>query len=184
MSRLLNRDNVLRVGILIWLTAVWVALWGRVSVANVLAGAGVGVVIMVALPLPWIPTRGRLRPVPLVKLTAVSIYYALESSLQLAWFAVRPGPPPPSGVLKVQFAFRSDLVMVLCTNLINLIPGTMVLEIDREHCAAYVHVIDVSSAEAVAKFYHTIRVLERLLIDGLERRATPLPPPTGLEVTK
>lgn len=184
MSRLMNRDNVLRVGVLIWLTAVWVALWGQVSVANVLAGAGVGAVIMVTLPLPWIPTRGRLRPVPLVKLVAISVYYALESSLQLAWFALRPGPSPHSGVLKVEFAFRSDLVMVLCANLINLIPGTMVLEIDREHCAAYVHVIDVSSAEAVAKFYRTIRVLERLLIDGLERRATPLPPPTGQEVTR
>jgi multicomponent Na+:H+ antiporter subunit E len=183
MKRLVNRDNVLRIGVLIWLTAVWVALWGQVSLANVLAGAGVGVVIMVTLPLPWIPVRGRLRLLPLAKLAAISVYYGLESSFQLAWFALRPAPPPVSGVLEVGFAFRSDLVMVLCTNLINLIPGTMVLEIDREHCAAYVHVIDVSSAEAVAKFYHTIRVLERLLIDGLERRATPLPPPTGQEVT-
>lgn len=184
MSRLVNRDNVLRIGVLLWLTAVWVALWGQVSVANVLAGLAVGVVIMVALPLPRIPLRGQLRLLPLMKLAAVSVYYGLESSFQLAWFALRPGPPPPSGVLEVQFAFRSDLVMVLCVNLINLIPGTMVLEIDREQCKAYVHVIDVSSAEAVDKFYRTIRVLERLLIDGLERRATPLPPPTGQEVTK
>lgn len=28
MSRLVNRDNALRIGVLIWLTAVWVALWG------------------------------------------------------------------------------------------------------------------------------------------------------------
>ncbi|MET8797853.1 Na+/H+ antiporter subunit E [Nocardia sp. NPDC004568] len=184
MRRLVNRDNVLRIGVLIWLTAVWVALWGRVSVANVLAGAGVGLVIMVTLPLPWIPVRGQLRLLPLVKLAVVSVYYGLESSFQLAWFALRPGPPPVSGVLKVGFAFRSDLVLVLCTNLLNLIPGTMVLELDREQCVVYVHVIDVSSEKAVAKFYRTIRVVERLLIDALERRATPLPPPTGQEVTR
>ncbi|GGL28479.1 Na+/H+ antiporter subunit E [Nocardia jinanensis] len=184
LRELVNRDNVLRVGILIWLTVVWVALWGRVSIANVAAGLAAGAIIMVALPLPRIPVRGRLRLLPLLKLAAVSVYYGLESSLQLAWFALRPVPPPVSGVLKVQFAFKSDLVLVLCTNLLNLIPGTMVLELDREQCVVYVHVIDVSSEEAVAKFYRTIRVVEGLLIDTFQRRATPLPPQTGQEVTQ
>lgn len=184
LRELMNRDNVLRVGVLIWLAVVWVALWGQVSTANVLAGLAVGAIIMVTLPLPRIPVRGRLRLLPLLKLVAVSVYYGLESSLQLAWFALRPGPPPVSGVLKVQFAFRSDLVLVLCTNLLNLIPGTMVLEIDREQCVVYVHVIDVGSEKAVAKFYRTIRVLEQLLIDAFQRRATPLPPPTGQEVNQ
>lgn len=173
----LTRDNILRVGVLVWLTVVWVALWGQISVANVLAGFVVGLVIMVALPLPKIPVRGRLRLLPLIQVVALSVYYALESSLQVAWFALRPGPPPVSGVLKVRFAFRSDLVLVLCTNLLNLIPGTMVLEIDRQQCVVYVHVVDISSEKAVDSFYRTIRQVERLLIAGLENRATPLPPP-------
>ncbi|MEU4316733.1 Na+/H+ antiporter subunit E [Nocardia sp. NPDC024068] len=173
----MTRDNILRAGVLVWLTAVWVALWGQISPANVLAGFMVGLVIMVTLPLPRIPVRGRLRLLPLIRLVAASVYYALESSLQLAWFALRPGPPPVSGVLRVRFAFRSDLVLVLCTNLLNLIPGTMVLEIDRQQCVVYVHVIDIGSEKAVASFYRTIRHIERLLIAGLENRATPLPPP-------
>lgn len=179
MSRLrtvVSRDNVLRVGVLVWLAVVWVALWGQVSVANVLAGLVVGLVIMVTLPLPWIPVRGRLRPLPLLKLAVVSVYYGLESSIQLAWLALRPGPPPVSGVLLVNLGFRSDLVLVLYTNLLNLFPGTMVLELDREQCAVYVHVVDISGAEAVAKFYRTSRKLERLLIEAFQRRATPLPP--------
>ncbi|WP_442941895.1 Na+/H+ antiporter subunit E [Nocardia sp. NBC_00416] len=180
----MNRDNILRVGVLIWLAVVWVALWGRISIANVLAGLAVGAAIMVTLPLPRIPVSGQLRLLPLVKLVGVSIYYALESSLQVAWFALRPGPPPVSGVLRVRFAFRSDLVLVLCTNLLNLIPGTMVLEIDRQQCVVYVHVIDISSEKAVAKFYKTIRVVEGLLIATFERRATPLPPSPGQEVSQ
>lgn len=175
LRRALSRDNAHRLGVLAWLALVWVALWGQITVANVLAGLVVGVVIMVALPLPRIPVRGRLRIWPLLKLLAVSIYSATESSLQLAWFALRPSPPPASGVLEVRFAFRSDLVMVLCSNLINLIPGTMVIEIDREQCTAYIHVIDVSSDKAVTSFYRTIRQIEALLIAGLENRATPLP---------
>ena len=41
---------------------------------------------------------------PLVKLACVSVYYALESSLQVAWLALRPGPPPVTGVLRYQLA--------------------------------------------------------------------------------
>ncbi|MGI5222679.1 Na+/H+ antiporter subunit E [Nocardia sp. CA-290969] len=171
----ITRDNALRTGVLLWLALVWVALWGQISVANVLAGLAVGAVIMVTLPLPRIPVQGQLRILPLLKLLAYFAYYAIESSLQLAWFALRPGPAPESGVLRVQFAFRSDLVLVLCTNLLNLIPGTMVLEIDREQCVVYVHVIDVSSEKAVASFYRTIRRVETLLIEAFQRRATPLP---------
>lgn len=165
----MNREKLVWVGVLAWLTAIWVALWGQISVANVVGGLAVGLVIMVALPLPRVPVRGRVRVLPLVQLAGVSIYYALESSLQLAWFAIRPAPPPIPGILRVRFRFTSDLVMVLCTNLLNLIPGTMVLEIDRERRMVYVHVIDVGSEEAVAKFVHINRRLERLLIAAFER---------------
>lgn len=164
----MSRENMVRAGMLTWLTAVWVLLWGQISVANVLGGLVVGLVIMVALALPRVPVRGRLRVLPLIQLVAVSIYYALESSLQLAWFAVRPAPPPISGVLRVRFRFTSDLVLVLCANLLNSIPGTVVLEIDRERRVVYVHVIDIGSKEAVDKFNRTNRQLERLLIAAFE----------------
>lgn len=165
----MSRENMVRAGVLAWLTTVWVLLWGQVSLANVLGGLAVGLVIMVALPLPRVPVRGRLRVLPLVQLIGVSIYYALESSLQVAWFAIRPAPPPISGVLRVRFRFTSDLVMVLCANLLNAIPGTVVLEINRERRVVYVHVIDIGSKEAVDKFNRTNRRLEQLLIAAFER---------------
>ncbi|MGK8511523.1 Na+/H+ antiporter subunit E [Nocardia asiatica] len=164
-----RRDTVVRVGILIWLTVVWLALWGDLSLANVLGGLLVGALIMVALPLPRVPVTGRLNPLPLVELLVVSAYYALESSLQVAWFAIRPAATPVSGVLRVYSATRSDLVLVLWTDLLNLIPGTMVLEIDRGRYVVYVHVLDVGSDAAVAAFYRTTRRLERLLIEAFER---------------
>ncbi|MET7770736.1 Na+/H+ antiporter subunit E [Nocardia sp. NPDC005366] len=169
LSRLLNRDNVIKVGLLLWLTLVYMALWGDISVGNLLAGLVVATVVMVALPLPTLPGSGRFNPLPLLQLVVVSAYYALESSFQVAWLAVRPAPTPVSGVLRVNLSTRSDLVLVLCTDLLNLIPGTMVLEIDRQRCVVYVHVLDVSSDAAVDKFYRTTRRLERLLIDGFER---------------
>ncbi|MBF6193313.1 Na+/H+ antiporter subunit E [Nocardia implantans] len=180
-----KRDLTVRIGILMWLTVVWVALWGDLSTANVLGGLAVAALIMVALPLPRVPVSGRLNPLPLPELILASAYYALESSLQVAWLAIRPAPPPVSGVLRVYSATRSDLVLVLWTDLLNLIPGTMVLEIDRRRCVVYVHVLDVGSDAAVAAFFRTTRRLERLLIEAFER-PTGWPysrPPSPPEVT-
>ena len=62
-------------------------------------------------------------------------------------------------------------VSILTFVLLNLIPGTMVLELDRSKCVAFVHVLDIGSDEAVAKFYAVTRRVEGLLIDAFERPA-------------
>ncbi|WP_431971215.1 Na+/H+ antiporter subunit E [Nocardia sp. bgisy134] len=169
VSRGIGKDSVVRVGVLLWLAAVYMALWGDLSIGNLVGGLVVGALIMVALPLPRIPVSGRLNLFAMAEAAVVSAYYALESSLQIAWFAIRPAPPPVSGVLRVGLSTKSDLVLVLTTDLLNLIPGTMVLEIDRNRCLVYVHVLDVGSDAAVARFYHQTRRLERLLISAFER---------------
>ncbi len=51
----MTRERVLRVGILAWLTVVWILLWGTFSIANLLGGAVVGLLIMWLLPLPRVP---------------------------------------------------------------------------------------------------------------------------------
>jgi multicomponent Na+:H+ antiporter subunit E len=59
----------------------------------------------------------------------------------------------------------------------NNIPGTMVLEIDQVRRIMYVHVLDVSTDKAVADFYRSARLIERLLIDTFERDAEWKPSP-------
>jgi multicomponent Na+:H+ antiporter subunit E len=167
----ISRETLVRIGVLLWLAIVYTALWGDLTVGNVLAGLAIGALIMLALPLPRVPIHGRLHPLSLVELLVVSTYYALESSLQIAWFAVRPAGAPVSGVLRVRLVIRSDLVLVLCADLLNLIPGTMVLELDRDTHTIWVHVLDVGSDKAVDNFYRSTRRLERLLIRSFERPA-------------
>ena len=67
------------------------------------------------------------------------------SSVQVAWLAVKPGPPPLTAVLRVRLAVKSDLVLALGANIITLIPGSIVLEIDQTRRVLYMHVIDVGS---------------------------------------
>ncbi|KZE99992.1 MAG: Na+/H+ antiporter subunit E [Rhodococcus sp. (in: high G+C Gram-positive bacteria)] len=175
--RLPNRFLLLRLWTLAWLTAVWVLLWGNVSVANVLGGMVVGLGIMMLLPLPKVPVEGRIHVLSLIRLVAVYIYLAAESSVNVAWLAIRPKAPPVTGVLRCRIAIKSDLVLTLLVDGLNMFPGTMVLEIDQTRRLIYVHVLDMGTQKAVDSFYRSVRRLEKLFIAAFERDSDWKPSP-------
>ncbi|OMC38252.1 Na+/H+ antiporter subunit E [Mycobacterium sp. GA-1841] len=166
------RHLVLRVWLVCFLTLVWVLLWGHFSVANVASGLAVALVITVLLPLPSVPVEGRLHPLSLVKLVAVVGYYMVLSSFQVAWLAIRPGPPPLVAVLRANLpTLKSDLVLALAVNIFNVIPGTIVLEIDQARRILYMHVIDVGSESTVQRFYRQVEQIQRMLVAAFERQS-------------
>jgi multicomponent Na+:H+ antiporter subunit E len=165
------RRIALRVWVMCWLILVWILLWGTVSAANVLSGLAIALVITVLLPLPAVPIEGRVHPLSLLRLVLTVAYYLALSSVQVAWLAVKPGPPPLSAVLRAHLAIKSDLVLALAVNIINLIPGSIVLEIDQARRMIYVHVIDVGSERAVNRFYSQVAEVERLMVASFEREA-------------
>ncbi|WP_299557022.1 Na+/H+ antiporter subunit E [uncultured Mycolicibacterium sp.] len=165
------RSVLLRLWILCWLTLVWVFLWGTLTWANVLGGLAVALVVTLLLPLPVVPVEGRLHPLSLVWLVLHIVYWMIMSSLQVAWLAIKPGPPPLSAVLRANMAVKSDLVLALAVNIMNLTPGTIVLEIDQVRRMLYVHVLDVGTDRAVNRFYRQVGRLQRLLVRTFERDA-------------
>lgn len=173
----MTRRWALRVWSVAWLVGVWILLWGNISVANILSGLAVSLLITFLLPLPVVPIEGRLHPLSLAKASLVVGRNLVVSSLQLAWLALKPGSPPRSAVLRVALALKSDLVLALAVHAINLTPGTMVLEIDRDRRLVYIHVLDVGSPRAINRFYDQIAQLERLLIAAFERNRDWLPVP-------
>ena len=127
--------------------------------------------ITLLLPLPAVPVEGRLHPLSLLRLVVYVAYQLVLSSLQVAWLAIKPGPPPLTAVLRARLSIKSDLVLALAANILTIIPGSMVLEIDQERRLIYVHVIDVGNDKAVARFHKQVAQIERLLIATFERDA-------------
>lgn len=162
---------MLRAWVLCWLMLVWILLWGKVSAANIVGGLVIAVLITVLLPMPVVPVEGRVHPLSLIRLMLVVGYQLVLSSVQVAWLAIKPGPPPRSAVLRARVSIKSDLVLALAVNILTVIPGSMVLEIDQERRLLYVHVIDVGNDKAVARFYRQVEQMERLLTAAFERDA-------------
>lgn len=164
-----GRELAVRLWVLAWLTFVWVLLWGTVSWANIIGGIVLALVISILLPLPRVPVEGRIHPVSVLWLVARLIVDFFVSSAQVAWAAIRPGYRPLGAVIRVRVAIKSDMVLTLAVDYLNLVPGTMVLEIDHRRRLIYVHVFDVRSDKKVRAFHRQIEFVERMFIKAFER---------------
>lgn len=160
----------LRIWLLCWLILVWVLLWGNMSAANIVSGLAIALIITVLLPLPRVPVEGRLHLFSLLRLIVTVAYLLLVSSFQVAVLALKP-KLPLSAVLRTHLAIKSDLVLALAVNILNLTPGNIVLEIDQERRMIYVHVLDVRSDRDVQRFHRQVDQLQKLLIATFERNA-------------
>ncbi|PZR53466.1 Na+/H+ antiporter subunit E [Xylanimonas oleitrophica] len=146
------------------LTVMWLLLWGDLSWGNVVAGAALAVVVVTVLPLPSIGTHATLRPWPLLVLVARFVADLVVASFQVAWQAVWPGPQPRGGVVAVPLRTTSDVFFTTIAELSALVPGSLVIEADRDRATLYLHVLDLAvSGGADAVRERTRKLEERVL---------------------
>ncbi len=163
------RAVIRRVAVLVALAAVWTLLWGDYSPGAAVIGLLVATAIITALPLPTVPVQGRVHLASLLRLVTQVAWMLLISSIEVSWLAIRPAPPPRSAVLRVQLSIKSDLVLVFAANIMSMIPGSIVLEIDQARRVIFCHVIDAESARALEAFHRQVAQVEGLLVAAFER---------------
>jgi multicomponent Na+:H+ antiporter subunit E len=146
-----------RVGALI---VTWIALWGELSVANLLSGVVVAFLIMFLFP-SVTDAHHRFHPVGAVKFLGHLLRDLLTSSWTVAITVLRPTPERlASKVVAVQLSTTSALVASLVANSLTLTPGTMTVAIDEETFTLKVHVLgEIDEKE----FTQQVRALEQRL---------------------
>lgn len=133
---------------LVWLTVVWVLLWGDLSVGNVLAGLLIGTVVSLVMPLPPVAWGGRVRPLALAHLVGRFAVDVVLASVQVGLQAFRRRPPL-SAVIRVRLRSSSDLFLTLTAELCSLVPGSVVVEAHRLTSTLYLHVLDVGGPDGI-----------------------------------
>jgi len=161
--------------LLVVLVVLWMLLWGNLSLLNLVTGAILAVLVTRVFYLPPIDLSGRLNPWWLLVLALDFARQLFTASFQVAAQAFYRRPGATNAVIGVQLATRSDLMMTLTAIAISLIPGSLVVEADREKSILYLHVFNTPDLEAVesarSKVLHTEMQIVRALgsRDDLER---------------
>lgn len=149
----------------IWLTVVWVLLWGDLNAANLLGGLAIALLVTRALPMPAIDFHGRVHPLSALNLAYRFVVDLVVASAQVAMLAMDPRRRPSSAVIAVHLRSHSDLYLTLTAQLVSLVPGSVVVEAHRTTGRLYVHVLDVPLAHGVeAARTHVLDIEKRVLL--------------------
>jgi multicomponent Na+:H+ antiporter subunit E len=73
----------------------------------------------------------------------------LLSNIRLAADVLRPRMRMRPGIVAVPLDARTDLEIVLLSNLVTLTPGTLTIDVSPDRRTLYVHAMFVSSREAI-----------------------------------
>lgn len=128
------------IGSTIGFAVLWVILWRDLSVANVLSGLVVGVVVTTLPRRDQI--RHRVRPLAVLRFLGVFAVKLVEANIELAREVVTPTNSINTGIVAVPIPVESDAVVTLVASAVSLTPGTLTLE--TTPCpdpVLYVHVL-------------------------------------------
>jgi multicomponent Na+:H+ antiporter subunit E len=135
--------HALRSPMVVVLALAWVLLWGNLSIANVVSGALIGVVVTAVFPLPPIVFEGRVHPIAMARLIGWFVADLVQASMQVTALALRFGHEPRNAVIQVDLRSRSDLYLTITAELVTLVPGSVVIEVRRSTSTLFIHVLGV-----------------------------------------
>lgn len=150
--------------LLAWLVVVWGALWQDFSPGNLLFGALVAVLVARMFYLPPVELSGRFSLLHAFPFAFVFLGKVVAASFQVFYLAATRGPKVTNAVVAVTLRSHSDLMVTATGHVISLIPGSIVVEVDRSSSTLYIHGLNVRHAEDVAKLRKSVRDAEAALI--------------------
>lgn len=133
--------------LLLWLVLVWNLLWGTWSWANLISGVLVALGVTLLLPLPPVVGGATVRPVALLRFLGHFVVDLVRSGAVVAWQTLRPRGIDRSAIITVQLRTDSDLLLTILTESLTLVPGSMVIDLDRENREMALHILHVRGEE-------------------------------------
>ena len=157
--------------LLVGLIVLWMLLWGEISWLSGLSGALVAIGVTRVFYLPPVELSGRFNILWFVVFVAKFAFDLVVSSVVVASQAFRPGKLPLNAIIEVPLRTRSDFVLSVTATAISLVPGTLLLEIDRERSLLFLHVLAAGDHAGVEKARRSALAIEAAVIRAFGSRA-------------
>lgn len=161
------RDIGVQLPFLAWLVVLWMLLWSQFTVLAFLSGLVVAVFVTRVFRLPTVELSGR-----------VNVWYAAVFVAQFLWAMLRGAIAvtvqvfdfrhlPGTAIIAVPLRYADDLLMTHVSVVSSLIPGSLIVEADRDRQVLYLHVIGVRSPEDVEAQRASVLRWERRIVRAL-----------------
>jgi multicomponent Na+:H+ antiporter subunit E len=156
--------------LIVVLVLLWLALWQSIAPLTILTGIVTAIAVVRIFALPPVPHVGRFRPIAAIALIGWFLWEVVLASVQVAgqaFAALAPAGRPRSAVVAAQLLTRDDLVLSLTGIVTSLIPGTVIVEVDRGRSVLYLHVLRGGTPERLAAARASVLDCERRIVRAI-----------------
>jgi multicomponent Na+:H+ antiporter subunit E len=151
---------------LIALVVLWMLLWGEFSWLNLVVGVGVSLIVTVVFYLVPVQLSGRLHPWHTLVFFVRLVGDIVRASVDVAWLAVKPRLVTSNAILAIDLHTRSDLILTWTAVATSIVPGSIVVDVDRESSTLFLHVLNMHSAHDIERFRRQVLDTERRIVRG------------------
>ncbi|MEO6201021.1 MAG: Na+/H+ antiporter subunit E [Cryobacterium sp.] len=152
------------------LVVLWMLLWGSFSVLTVVTGLLLASVVSIGFYLPAVELGLRLNPwFALLFLSRLLVDIA-SGSVQVAVLALAPRYRASNAIVAVRLLSRSDLVLTLTGISTSIVPGAIVVDVDRERSTLYLHILNVQAESQIDRFRRSVLAQEGRIIMAIGSR--------------
>lgn len=154
----------------LWLVAVWMLLWAQFTVLAFVTGVIVAIFVTRVFRLPPVELSGRVNLWWGLVFIVEFLIALVRGSLTVAWQTLTPGQPG-AAIIGVSLVSDDDLIMTHVAVTASLIPGSLIVDIDRDRRILYLHVIGVKSAAQVEEQRRAVQHWEERIVRAVGSRA-------------
>lgn len=161
------RDIWLQVPFLLWLVLLWMLLWGQFTVLSFLTGIIVALFVTRVFRLPTIELSGRVNLWHTALFIVQFLAAVVRGSITVAAQALNLRRHPGTAIIAVPLRYADDMIMTHVSVTSSLIPGSLVVEADRDRRILYLHIIGVNSRADADRQRDDVLRWERRIVRAL-----------------
>jgi multicomponent Na+:H+ antiporter subunit E len=155
----------------VWLVALWMLLWGQFTVLAFVTGVIVAFIVARVFRLPPVELSGRINVWWGLVFVVEFLGALVRGSLTVAWQVLDWRRQPGAAIVAVPLRIDDDLIMTHTAVTASLIPGSLVVEADRDRRILFLHVIGVRDAADLEKQRRSVLHWEERIVRAVGSRA-------------
>ncbi len=155
----------------VWLIALWMLLWGQFTWLAFVSGLVAAIVVTRIFRLPPVELSGRVNLWWGFVFVVEFLVTVVHGSLTVAWQVLDFRRQPGAAIIGVQLVTDDDLIMTHTGVTASLIPGSLIVDTDRDRRILYLHVIGVRDDADVERQRASVLHWEERIVRAVGSRA-------------
>lgn len=149
------------------LLVLWVLLWGEFTWTTAASGLVVAVLVPAVFYLPPIEAVSRFHVGWMLWFVIRLLWDIARASLVVAGQAFGIRYSRNVAILGIRLRTRSDLILTATAEAVTLVPGTLVIDVDRERGELFIHAFSVRSSRDIANARRAVLATEARIIRAI-----------------